>query len=177
MEKPSLKVHKVIIFCILCLYRNKKKQISRNFLEFEVKNLDGFEEGRKSYLEPKAQLNTALKLAPYINSMIDVSDGLAPEIKHICDESKCGAIIYKDKIPIKDELRKVARVLGENEYDYALFGGEDFKLVFTISKDNLDRVDGFLIGEITKNREIKLQSHNEEKIITNGGYDHFTQDL
>ena len=137
-------------------------------------DLKGLEQVRKSYLEPKAQLETALKIAPYANSMIDVSDGLAPEIKHICDESNCGAIIYKDKIPIKDEVRNVARTLNEDEYDYALFGGEDFELVFTVSKEKLDKVNGLLVGEIIKNKEIKLYSKGKEKEITESGYDHFS---
>lgn len=140
-------------------------------------NLKGFEQVRKSYLEPKAQLETALKISAYANSMIDVSDGLAPEVKHICDESKCGAIIYKDKIPIKDEVRDVARTLNEDEYDYALFSGEDFELVFTVTKDKLDKVNGFLVGEITKNKEIKLSSNGREKEITESGYDHFARGI
>lgn len=140
-------------------------------------DLKGFEQVRKSYLEPKAQLETALKIATYANSMIDVSDGLAPEIKHICDESNCGAVIYKDKIPIKDEVRNVARMLNEDEYDYALFGGEDFELVFTVSKEKLDKVNGLLVGEIIKNREIKLSSNGKEKEITESGYDHFSRGI
>lgn len=140
-------------------------------------DLKGLEQVRKSYLEPKAQLETALKIATYANSMIDVSDGLAPEIKHICDESNCGAIIYKDKIPIKDEVRNVARMLNEDEYDYALFGGEDFELVFTVSKEKLDKVNGLLVGEIIKNKEIKLSSKGKEKEITESGYDHFSTEI
>jgi thiamine-monophosphate kinase len=140
-------------------------------------DLKGFEQVRKSYLEPKAQLETALKIATYANSMIDVSDGLAPEIKHICDESNCGTIIYKDKIPIKDEVRNVARTLNEDEYDYALFGGEDFELVFTVSKEKLDKVNGLLVGEIIKNKEIKLSSNGKEKEITESGYDHFSRGI
>ena len=136
-------------------------------------NLKGFEKVRKSYLEPKAQLDTALKIAPYINSMIDISDGLAPEIRHICDESKCGAIIYKDKIPIDDEVRDVAKALDEDEYDYALFGGEDFELVYTVSKDNLGKVNGFLVGAITENKEALLSFKGKEKKLSESGYNHF----
>ncbi len=136
-------------------------------------NLKGFEKVKKSYLEPKAQLETSSKIAPFINSMIDVSDGLAPEIRHICDESKCGAIIYKDKIPIDDEVRDVAKALDEDEYDYALFGGEDFELVYTVSKDNLDKVNGFLVGEITENKEALLSFKGKEKKLSESGYDHF----
>jgi thiamine-monophosphate kinase len=139
------------------------------------KNLKGFENVRKNYLEPKANLKKALKISPFVNSMIDVSDGLSPEIKHICEESIRGAIIYKENIPIKDEVRNIAAYLGEDEYDYALFGGEDFELVYTVSKDNLSKIDGFLIGEITKNKAIRLFSKGKEKIITKKGYDHFFQ--
>lgn len=141
------------------------------------KNLEGFENVKKGYLEPKANLDKALKIAPYVNSMIDISDGLAPEIRHICDESKCGAIIYKDKIPIYDQVRDIAKKLEEDEYNYALYGGEDFELVFTVSKDNLDKVNGFLVGEITKNRDIILYDKGKENIITEKGYDHFSNEI
>jgi len=139
--------------------------------------LTGFEQVKKSYLEPEAQLKSALKVAPYVNSMEDVSDGLASEIKHICDESKCGAVIYKDKIPISGEVGEVASKLVEDEYDYALFGGEDFELVYTVSKDRFDKVNGFLVGEITKNKGIRLFSNGEEKVITEKGYDHFSNEI
>ncbi len=137
-------------------------------------NIEIFKKVKMKYLEPKAQLDFALKIAPYVNSMIDISDGLAPEIRHICKESNCGAIIYKNKIPISDEVRNVAKTLEENEYDYALFGGEDFELVYTVSKNNLKKVSGFLVGEITKNKAVKLSFNGQEKEIKKMGYDHFS---
>jgi thiamine-monophosphate kinase len=141
------------------------------------KGIKGYEKVRKYYLEPHAQLKTALKISPFINSMIDVSDGLAPEISHICEQSKCGAMIYKDKIPISDEVRAVAARLGDNEFDYALFGGEDFELVYTVSKENIDKINGFLIGEIIKNKKISLFFNGEEKAIEEKGYDHFSRGI
>lgn len=140
-------------------------------------NLKGFEKVRKAYLEPKAQLKSALEVVPFCNSMEDISDGLASELKHICKQSKCGAIIYKDKIPIKDDVREVAKNLKENEYDYALFGGEDFELVFTVSKNNLKKVKGYLIGEITKDKKVFLYSEGKTKDINNLGYDHFLNSI
>jgi len=137
--------------------------------------IEGFENIKKNYLEPKAQLKTALKISPYVNSMIDISDGLAPEIKHICNQSKCGAIIYKDKIPIKVDVRSLAKTLDEDEFDYALFGGEDFKLVYSVSKENLDEVNGFLVGEITEKQDILLSFNGKEKKLTQNGYDHFKE--
>jgi thiamine-monophosphate kinase len=135
--------------------------------------LKGFEKVKKKYLEPKAQLKKALELTHFVNSMIDVSDGLAQEIRHICDMSKCGAIIYKDKIPISDDVRHVAKTLKEDEYDYALFGGEDFDLVYTVSKDDLRNIEGYIVGEITKGKDVKLVSKGKKEIITKIGYDHF----
>jgi thiamine-monophosphate kinase len=139
--------------------------------------LDGFEEVRKCYLEPTASLDFSKKIAKYVNAMEDISDGLAPEIRHICDESKCGAIIYKDKIPITEEVRNIAQQLSEDAYNYALFGGEDFGLVYTVSKNNLDNVKGFLVGEITKNKGVRLSFNGKEKEIKEMGYDHFSNSI
>lgn len=136
-------------------------------------NIEGFNKIRKNYLEPKAQLDFSKNIAPYVNSMIDVSDGLASEIRHICDESKCGAIIYKDKIPINEEVRNLVIQLNEDEYDYALYGGEDFQLVYTVSKDKYEKINGFLIGEVTKERDIFLSFKGKEKKLIDEGYDHF----
>jgi thiamine-monophosphate kinase len=142
-------------------------------LRFFLKQLKGFEKIKKRYLEPEAQLKKALKIAPFVNSMIDVSDGLAPEIKHICNMSKCGAVIYKDKIPISGNVRQIAKTLKEDEYDYALFGGEDFELVYTVSKDNIKNVEGYIVGEITKGKDVQLVSKGKKEIIKKMGYDHF----
>ncbi len=139
--------------------------------------LKGFYDVREKYLQPKARLDFSLKIAPYANSMIDISDGLAPEIKHICDESKCGAVIYKEKIPINDNVRSTARVLNEDEYNYALFGGEDFELVYTVSKENIGKVEGFIVGEITKEKDIFLMSFRGKEKIEKSGYDHFSNSV
>jgi thiamine-monophosphate kinase len=146
-------------------------------LRLYQEDLNGFEEVKKSYLEPKANLDKALQIAPFVSSIEDISDGLASQITHICNDSKCGAILYKDKIPISDQVRDLAKKLKEDEYDYALYGGEDFELVFTVSKDKLDKVNGFLVGEITKDKEIKLSYNGKENIITGKGYDHFSSDI
>jgi thiamine-monophosphate kinase len=139
--------------------------------------LKGFDKVRKRYLEPTARLDFALKIAPFVNSMIDVSDGLAPEIHHICNMSRCGAVIYKDKIPIFDEIRGIAGVLGEDFFDYAFFGGEDFELVYTVSKNNIDKVNGFVVGEIVIKTGVKVVSQGREESLPDMGYDHFLVDI
>ena len=85
------------------------------------------------YLNPESKLNAARLLAKHgINAMEDISDGLAAEIRNICNESKTGAVIYKEKIPINKDAIIDSKKLNKDPYDLALYGGEDFELVFTI---------------------------------------------
>ena len=106
-------------------------------LELLKHNING--KSIKKHLEPKSRLDLSRKLIKIgINSMIDVSDGVASEIKHICDESKVGAIIYADKIPISKNTIKDSKKLKKDAVNFALYGGEDFELVFTADKNKLN---------------------------------------
>ncbi len=147
-------------------------------LELLRKGIKG--EDIKNNLEPKARLKKAQELAPFINAMIDVSDGLASEINHICEMSNTGAIILKDKIPIANPTIESSKELNKDPYTFALSGGEDFELIFTISKDNFDKhkdklEDCFIIGEIINKEKGTILKHNDEKVDLIGGYDHFIE--
>jgi len=131
----------------------------------------------KYHLEPKSRLDLARKLVKVgINSMIDVSDGVASEIKHICNESKVGAIIYSDKIPISKNTITDAKKLNKNSVDFALYGGEDFELIFTANKDKLNKLKKHnvtVIGKIVdKKYGIKLVKDGKKSDLQNG-FDHF----
>lgn len=65
-----------------------------------------------------------------INAMIDISDGLLIDLWRICDESGVGAVIYRERIPISEELKKISNKFGLDPYSYALRGGEDYVLLF-----------------------------------------------
>ena len=145
-------------------------------LKLFQKNIKGHKEVKLKHLEPKAKYSKVKPFLKYLNAMIDVSDGLASEVKHICEQSKTGAIIFKDNIPIKDQTRKAARVIKNDPADYALYGGEDFELIFTVSEKNLNKVKGFLVGEITKRKGVYLYQKGKEKLISKHGYDHFISD-
>lgn len=107
-----------------------------------------------------------------VNSMIDISDGLAQDLGHILEESKRGAIIYEDLIPLSKQAQ------GLND---ALYMGEDFELLFTLSRNEARRLilKGPLnfrpIGEIIdKKYGFKLvDKRGKEKIIKPGGFRHF----
>lgn len=131
----------------------------------------------KHHLEPQSRLSLARKLVKIgVNSMIDVSDGVASEIRHICNESNVGAIIYADKIPILKNTIIDAKKLHKNPLDFALYGGEDFELIFTANKNKLNKFrkyDVKAIGKITDKRYgIKLVKNNKKFSLGNG-FDHF----
>lgn len=71
-------------------------------------------------------------------AMIDISDGLASEVLHICKDSGIGCNIYEDKIPIDYQTFKMAEELNMNATVCALSGGEDYELLFTAPLDKYD---------------------------------------
>ncbi|NGM61119.1 thiamine-phosphate kinase [Sphingobacterium sp. SGG-5] len=88
------------------------------------------------------------------NAMIDVSDGLASEILHICKDSNVGCKLYEDKIPIDPMTYETAREFGLDPTVCALSGGEDYELLFTVPQSDHDKLKGQLdisiIGYITE---------------------------
>ncbi|MBI4440472.1 thiamine-phosphate kinase [Candidatus Woesearchaeota archaeon] len=125
------------------------------------------------HLEPKSRLDFSRKYSKYINAMEDISDGLASEARTIACMSGVKAVVFRDNIPISEETFRAAKACGNDAYDYALFGGEDFELVYTVSGKNLGKVPGFLIGEIMKGKGVALYGDGKEKILKKAGYDHF----
>ena len=130
-----------------------------------------------SHLEPKSRLKLARELVKIgVNSMIDVSDGIASEVRHICRESGVGALIYSDKIPISKTTIKDSKKLKRDALDFALYGGEDFELIFTASKNKLEKLkkfDAAIIGKIVhKKYGIKLLK-GSKKLDLESGFDHF----
>ena len=144
-------------------------------LELLRHNLNG--PSIEKHLKPKSRLDLARKLVKIgINSMIDVSDGVASEVKHICDESEVGAVIYAGKIPMSKDTIIDAKKIKEDAADFGLYGGEDFELIFTASKNKFrqfKKLDVQVIGEIVnKKYGIKLIKDNKTEKIESG-FDHF----
>jgi thiamine-monophosphate kinase len=87
-------------------------------------------------------------------SMIDVSDGLASEILHICKQSDKGCNIYEEKIPLDPMTYETAREFNLDPTVCALSGGEDYELLFTVSQADYDKIkfkmDITIIGYITE---------------------------
>ena len=86
-------------------------------------------------------------------SMIDVSDGLASELFHICKQSGVGAFIEEPQVPMHNEAKLMALKFQLDPVTCALNGGEDYELLFTVSPSDIEKVkylaDIYIMGEIT----------------------------
>jgi thiamine-monophosphate kinase len=131
------------------------------------------------YLDPRCRLAAEGRaIAAHAGAMIDVSDGLASEVGHICEQSGTGARIDRDAIPLSAETRAAANEAGGDPYDYALYGGEDFELVFTIAPERRDALarkfsDFTVVGEILPAGEGIILADGGRSIVMKAGYDHF----
>ncbi len=115
-------------------------------------------------LKPEARhdIIIALNKANIVpTAMIDISDGLSSEIMHICKQSDCGVRIEENKLPVDAQTMNVAEELNLDPTLFAMNGGEDYELLFTISKDDLmaiAEIEGIsIVGEILPKAEgVKL---------------------
>ena len=81
-------------------------------------------------------------------SMIDISDGLANEVNHLCKQSGTGAVIYLNKLPIDFKTIDYANEVQQPPESFALYGGEDYQLLFTVplsSYEIVRKLDGITV--------------------------------
>lgn len=90
--------------------------------------------GKHLDFTPRVREAVALHQAADLHAMIDVSDGLAADIAHVCEESGCGAVLRAESIPIAEAARQMGD--GLSPLDRALGDGEDFELVFAVSRED-----------------------------------------
>ena len=86
----------------------------------------------KRHLSPSPRLPLGQALARYgwATAAIDVSDGLLIDVSHLLEESKVGALIWEDRIPLSRSYRRWVRLYSKDPYRFALSGGEDYELLF-----------------------------------------------
>jgi thiamine-monophosphate kinase len=134
--------------------------------------------------EPHLREGRFLARQPGVHAAIDTSDGLSSDLGHIVVESRVGARLFADKIPVSQELRDFCARFDFDPIDYALTGGEDYNLLCTITSPSANQIANafekefkrplFKIGEITAEKQITLVYPDAKtKRITPGGWDHF----
>lgn len=89
--------------------------------------------GRHLTFTPRVREALRLNNAVELRAMIDLSDGLAADLNHVLDESRCGAVLDAGAIPIHPDAVERARTSGQSPLSHALGDGEDFELLFTVS--------------------------------------------
>jgi thiamine-monophosphate kinase len=130
-------------------------------------------EARKDMIEAFA------KVGVVPTSMIDISDGLASELFHICKQSGVGAYIEETGIPIHPDAQLMAIKFKLDPVTCALSGGEDYELLFTIHPDDVEKIkylpDIYIAGEITAPEEgiqLHTKGGNIHPIVPHG-WNHF----
>jgi thiamine-monophosphate kinase len=124
------------------------------------------------YPEPRIAIGQFLREKKLASAMIDISDGLSTDLAHICDESKVGAVVYGNSLPM-------ANGLGDGGLQLALHGGEEYELLFTakpgrrIPKE-IGGVPITRIGEMVREKQMKLaQPDGTAMILRSAGWQHF----
>lgn len=135
----------------------------------------------KKHLRPLPRVNEGERLGSTksIHSMIDISDGFIGDLARICEGSGKGAVIFAEKIPLSPDLLTFCQEFALPPLEFALFGGEDYELLFTADADFSQEL-GFPIyrvGEIREGRELVLLEHGKEKRIEKRGFEHFKENL
>jgi thiamine-monophosphate kinase len=90
-------------------------------------------------------------------AMIDISDGLASELMHICTQSGVGATIFQDKLPADEQVLDTAEEFKIDPVTCILNGGEDYELLFTVALKDYDKIrnhpDITIIGKISEKQD------------------------
>jgi len=140
-------------------------------------------EAVRKHLEPLPRVSEAegLTQAGLVHAMIDISDGLASDLHHICRQSKVGAKILEERIPIDPSTEQIALGRSCSALSWALSGGEDFELLFTAASEDLARcrpdVAFSVIGEIVEQQAgiVLCKKDGTSEPLTASGYAHFAR--
>ena len=147
--------------------------------------LPDFEELAENYRQPYPHIKQGriLSESGAVRAMIDISDGLASDLGHICGASGCGAEIYEELLPISSALSRYTRKHNLDYLELSLGGGEDYCLLFTIESEKFTEVNQTLnnagyeiynIGEISAADNIYIVNKDGgREILKIKGWDHF----
>ena len=110
-------------------------------------------------------------------AMIDISDGLVSDLRHICDASGTGFLLRENKLPLRNDLKEYTRRIDIDPSRMVLESGEEYELICTVSPsvkipDRIGDIPVTVVGEITSSR-FTLSSMSGEREISPDGWDHF----
>jgi len=135
---------------------------------------------RKKLDYPKPRVLAGQILREYASAAIDLSDGLIADLGHICQSSNVGANIVLDTLPLSKAMRE--SVLFDDAITFALSGGDDYELLFTVSEDNKVGMETAMshaatpvtcIGQLNTSQTISTTLNNKPISINTTGFEHF----
>ncbi|MBA7593982.1 Thiamine-monophosphate kinase [subsurface metagenome] len=138
----------------------------------------------RAQLEPVAHVREgrALTRSGFVTSAIDVTDGLATNLRQLARESKVKLIVNRANVPEHPLVRKFAARYGFGVDDFVLFGGEDFELLFTVRPRGWKKVrltlkrmgtTATMIGCVAKGKGVFIQAKGKTRALPDRGYEHF----
>jgi thiamine-monophosphate kinase len=132
---------------------------------------------------PQIELGQQLGLSGCVSAMQDISDGLATDLAHICQESGVGSVLYAEKLPALPSLDSAATFIAQENLDLMVKGGEDYQLLFTVRPGREKELEASLmnslrhqiypVGIITEGQGVILEKTDGSRCdITFQGYEH-----
>jgi len=137
---------------------------------------------------PQPQIQAGLTLRPVASACIDISDGLVADLGHLCKASGVTAAIQAQLLPIAEDVRNFANFSDNfSALDWALTGGDDYQLCFTVAPESLSIVDDWIeqgqlqatrigvlsAGDKSIDPVTVVDKNNKILIIEKAGYNHF----
>ncbi len=133
--------------------------------------------GKHFDFTPRVREALALHAAVHLHAMIDISDGLAADLAHLCAESGCGAVLHADALPIADAAHAMADE--RTPLEHALGDGEDFELLFAVAPADAETllrtppIPGLsVIGECIAETGLWLDENGRRQPLPALGYVH-----
>lgn len=132
---------------------------------------------------PRVTAGQIIARARLATAMVDISDGMAADLAHLCESSHVGALVEAGALPIADDTIQIARAHGREALDLALHGGEDYELLFAVAPEGASAAVSALgdagipatpIGWLTPPEEgLRLRSADGALApLPTGGWDH-----
>jgi len=136
---------------------------------------------QERFYRPTPRLMEAQLICELANAALDISDGLVADLQHICERSDLGATIFVEEIPLSAALQNLQDQ--QQAYRYALTGGDDYELCFTVSPQNMPQIamliaekklSARVVGKMHLGSGVRCELNGEEFPLMQIGYQHFS---
>lgn len=135
---------------------------------------------QQRFYRPTPRLKESMLIREFATAAVDVSDGLVADLQHICDASDLGAVLDVENLPLSPAVLSINNAT--QAYEWALSGGDDYELCFTVAPDQMPdvamliaqgKLQATVIGEMIAGNQVICEYEGEPFVINKTGYKHF----